>query len=426
MSVMISISYKGLFSLLADGTVCQCAGYYDPIHPRRTAAKGIATIAGLVDRNELVALTCDGLFSRYTLDSDTLEDITDYVCNILEKPLDEIVREILVAPGAFAVRTDYIVGIVRYSYARITDDTWYDEPVKTVTRYTFQHRVNLVSIGVTYGLIRTDGGCLYFVGEPPFLRVRSNEDRDPTLIVFPGSESVCEIICERNYVLLLLLDGRVYAGGHRHGRNESECWFNEVQFGKQVSIMKIVTHMGYTFYIADDGSHYYVNAREPMHQDHTRPPSRTLETLVNNRGLHPHPIKALQGYCVENAFILNQFIVIIHNTDRVCIIPILHRDDPETGAADPMTYKELTVTHLIFPGAVPVISVTDHHNQIYFTAATGQVYCGAITDRMYDWLIARTFDSAGIRRIEFFDENPVAVSPTARMIASTASMLNDS
>ena len=368
----------------------------------------------------LLALAHDGRFYEHSIATGITRDITDYVCDLLKEPIDKVLSEIYVVSRTFAVRTDNKIVIVSYPSPLMEALSGSSQPATFL--FIFKHKIDMISLHPKYGLVRVDGR-LGLIGQQPFSRDPTRSLSSPIIeILFDDAKSIAEIICNDHYILLRMIDGRVFAcGAAHHIPTDNTDWFRQVQFGKIEFITKIACDNYHTFYITSDGSHYHADVSR--HQPHTQ-------------GLNPTPTQflGLDKCFIEDAFMLGHSIAVLHDGGKLSLVG-LHSLPPGLSYYGLAIYSRLSginrchvIVPVSLPGALGITAVTRSGSHLYITADSTQVYiCDIIAKGHvppgHPGHIDYVIDDKKLRRIEFFDRNPIAAHDGSTQIRSAGNVI---
>lgn len=343
-----------------------------------------------------IALMQDGRILAGIITHDGVTDITSGVYSRLGKDLEDAVSEIYMYKCLLVVRAGNRVCIINVRCRQ-------KGAVCVESRlHVFPCGINFIRFGTFHGFIRTDDGCLYMTDitrdlGPPNFQLRTNLE----LVDIADAYNIRDIICGLNYSLLIMDDDTVRAQGTANvsssGKHEG---IRQLELCQTEHIVNVIWRNAYVFYITVQGSCYY---------------SYVLGHLRRNSYKDPCPVlfQSLSGLFVENVFITHRNVIVqysdtnIAGQSKLCLLSI-----------DASGYINGTETPIPLPffDDKRIINVAHMYYYVYFTTTEGFVY-KARDDRLAHTLIAE--------RIEFFDDNPVAVESTGLRLASTRSCLDD-
>lgn len=334
-----------------------------------------------------------GLFS-----GGVMRDITTVVCETLGKGIDDV-TEICIDRFTIIARIEDSIGIINMQTVGNVANC--DIAGFSSSLHTFTSPVNLISYRFNRGYIRTDDGLLYFISDIP-----GSTSSEPQVVNIVDAARIHEIICCSHHTLFHMKDGTVRVQSLERENDMYACeFFGHVKFPEGVRIAKVVVNSIQVFYITTEGRCYYTDGGS--------------EVIL---------LRALEGYFVENMFSVSDHMAVLHDGNRVCLlrmIPVIRefpqyityviRDrieiDPahRDGSAQPI--------NLSFFDDKSIVAVIQAQNRTYFTADDGSVYYGTINTHTIE---------PTIKRILFFDANPVATKNSVMRIRSAANAIKPS
>lgn len=399
------------FALLADGRTCELNGSASP------EIKGPGAVSELIvcpRTGKRVIITPDGRICIDLFISDSLEDITDMVCNALGKGMDHIIKIYIDAFSVVAYTENCLVIVTEF------------KPIA----YPFTSSINMVSVGYDHGFVRTDDGCLYSFGCNSYCErgvPKSNDNDALQRVNIDYANRIHEIICGSYHTLLLMDDRTVRACGLGYGNGKRWSFsfksafdttqpfesFVFVLFPEGMRIARIVADDTLALYITDAGLCYFIE-------------THSYYDVQKGHYVRPIQLKALEEYVVSNVFILGHHIAVQYSGGKICllcmtmiyewtdigligrigrgklIIDTTHADD-----------RELLI-HLPFLDDKAIISAVQVSNRAYFTADDGSVYHSILDPDTREPLI---------ESVPFFDCYPIATHNRTQKIRSAASMI---
>lgn len=395
--------------LLANGSLCRWIDRNDQTIRPVSHAKSVSASGLYV--NMQAALTHDGRVLVGNINHETMTDVTKDIYDRLGGDLGEPISEIYVYKWVILVRAGNRVCI---AYMEYEQPAW----CRNSKLYTFPCGINLIRFGDTHGFIRTNDNCLYLTdGAAVFndsMHLTSSMTLEP--IDITDAQDISDIIYGPCYSLFVMNDDSVRVHGwaniRRGGKLEGIL---PLELCQTESIVKVISRGVYIFYITAGGNCYY---------------NYILSQLRRRPGeeCYPVQIRALAGLVVKNVFVTSSCTIVQHDGYRLCVLP---QEATERGPAMDLRYiwgtREAVIDLEYVQGTktpIPlpffddkgIVDITQAYHRIYFTTSEGHVY-QARSDRFVQELIAE--------RVEFFDENPVAVERSAPRLASTRSCLDD-
>lgn len=394
---MIHQRYKVALTLLADGTICR---WMPNTEPEIMCRDTVSVMKVCSDTLTVAALTTDGRFLIAFREAEVLEDRTTYVRQILGCDSSDILKDLYIYDCSIAINTDSKLSIIRMPPGM---DTVVNDITELETSvYRIPSSINLISFDNGHGFLRTDDNCLYSMGSnwPYRLGTLYQPEAYKKLWMpnFDHTSSISEIVCGSTFSLFLMKNGCVYSestaiGGPGHKCDGDYCL---LKFPEGVRIAKIAVRYMLLMFVSICGQCYYIN----LLHDRAR---------VKPKGFIPVKLDALAGYFVENLFVCDEFIFVLHDGGKVCLLWL----DLPGRTRQRLSPNQDGIISLQFFDDKCVVSITQMDSLLYFVTSDGSVY--------YSNLDTIDFEPY---KIPFFDSNPIAIENHALGIRSALSVLN--
>ena len=375
--------------LLANGNLCRWNGKCETIKPT-VWIESVSAIASFF--NKKVVLTHDCRLLAGTEAWDNVTDITSDVRIRLGKNYEEAVTEIHMYKSLLVVVAGNRICIIslKHGEKRVS--------CRGSKLHKFEHGINLVRFGKYHGFIRTNDNCLYITeSEKTYESLYSRACAEIVPIDFVDAHNIRDIICGPRYSLFIMDDDSIRTHGLTNvSMTEQHTGIGQLELCQTDHVIKVVPCAEYVFYITEDGRCYYnytLHIRRPFGEDRC-----------------PVLLKSLAGLAVENVFMTRLIAIVKYDTNKLCLLS-------QSGITN-LYYVRGTKapTPLPFFDDKDITNIMCTCSKVYFTTTEGHVY-QACEDTFEHTLTAE--------RIEFFDENPVAVDNPAPRIPSGRSCLDD-
>lgn len=347
-----------MFALFVDGI----GEWGDGI---RTWDYEIAIAKSCLRGTMLIALTPDNHVIAGLLPSHDLEDIT----HIAHKTLDstDTIRDIFSDNFTMVVTTEHRIGII--DLMATVEDVRAESMIPNL--HIFPSGINLVCFSFGHGLVRTEDNHLYSFGDINRYDHRGWVDRAASYLqphAFSETASITEMFSGMCFSLLLLADGRVYACGYAHTPLLNPGTpFSPVMFPEDTIVIKIKVSGTTITYITATGLVYYADIGEGQHAD---------------RCLQPALVRALDGYFVEDVFLLRTANIIQYDGGRLCMLHMqaVTRDENTWVAIDPEHMSGTRrPTSLPFFDDKGIVAVTGTDTGTFFITNEGRAYKALIS-----------------------------------------------
>lgn len=385
-------------ALLADGSACRWNDSDAEVCPdiEDVGSDTISETIVCPTSGTRIIIAQNGRMYVMMLNTKEMKEITATVCEAIGKGIDEII-EICINWLVIIVRTKYSIAIIKIQTSLPSQgggisgfSSWL---------HTFTSPINLISFGSGYGLIRTDDGCLYFLG-----RIFASQDYyDLRRIDIDYAASIHEIICGSRCIVFIMNDSSVRLHTFIDKRPQSICGsFQSIKFTEGVCIVKVIAYDKQVFYITTEGECWYGDG----YTDPTR-------------------LGALRGLFVENIVSLYGHMAVLHDNGRICLLRMIsvRYMYPQYGPGAIYDRVEIDPNHRdgsekpvylpIFDDKT-IVSVIQAHYRAYFITADGGVYHSAAH-------MCRFIPT--IEPVPFFDTNPVAIQNNAMRIRSAGNTI---
>lgn len=391
---------------LADGSICQIHDDATAVYPIKETDRSIASVQICSRTGFTVTQTIDySIYARLPFPMNKERDITAIVCEAL-KCEPNCISEIIVDSYQIAARSDRTVCFIsfyRLNHPSVIYAHEQDIGHTIMKQIVLDSDIDLFSFKWRHGFVRTVDGYLHSFGNRERHNALSISLDQP--IVFHDVPGIREITCGQSYSLLLMLDGTVYAQGFNYDTRDAS--FEQIQFANSASINKIVTDSYHIIYISSAGTCYYSNTHEPIIKGRTG-------CMV------PHILTGLQGYFVENAFILANCIIIQHDKGTISLVPLTRHVRFNAAIyyiiSNKQIYNQKKPIALQYFNDKYVVNILQLGHHILFVTEDGCAYRSPISDNYY-------MNALVIEPVSFFTDNPIAVSSSTLRIPATQSIL---
>lgn len=350
-----------------------------------------------------MALTTDGRLVAGCVKSDRLDDITQAIRGRLREQTNEPFTSIHVYKGTLVATAGAQVCLILIKVFGYNNK--YEVFGAESSCYTFPSGQGEVFFGAHHGFLKSQSNlCLVGSGSVDICKYLLGNEADRNLVsVRFDAKTVSKIICGRLFSLFIMNDSSVKAHGFTNLgliQKPDTVAFHTVVFPETdiVSVSKIVTKGSSVLYLTTDGACYYGD----------------VENLTENTVRKPVLLKDLAGRYVENAFIIEDLVIVQYreaDKSKLCLLRTIPHDrlnqivpNVQSVIIDP-AYKDGTVspTELPFFDGKHITSVMRTEERVYLTTGEGLVYHTTID----------TIESDPESE-PFFVENPVAVESNSQ------------
>ena len=384
---------------LADLSVCWCDGASMRLNPKATAGSTLI-IKACHETGFYVSLTHDGLLLAGTHLLHVPTDITTSLPQTARIELLEEGTEIHILDCVITVKTLHTVSFITIGYPK----SMTDKHVSIASSITHEFPSGITSSGFGYkhGFVRTNDNNLHMLNG-------DNVWKHPTSrrLEFINPENIQEIITDIWYTLFIMKDGSVRSCGLFGAHNwhpgqyayDDDKLFELIRFPHEISVAKAINHNHHIFFITTEGQCYYIN-------DNVRESSIVL-------------IQALSSYYVENVFVLEDYVIIQHDGNKLCRLS-LSTTNYTYGCAKAYSIDSCYIKGTWKPTALPffdnksIVTVKEIRRRIYYISEEGKMY-------WRNYLYLGTRDS--YEELSYFAENPIMVECKTAAIRSAQSSL---
>lgn len=374
---MLTQQYNREVAKLANDQICTWRGHDKPIAPS-THEHQFAIAVVCPGTDILVGLTHGKRILAGKPHKEVLVDITSSICDALGIDTNCVIEEIHTNEDNIIIRAGRCVGNMQI--CRKSTNRWIqaDFTLDNVAVYKFEHDVDLISFDEGHGFIRTVDGGLFSTGSNSSCEGAVPFDRDYGTdlrkVDISYAQDIREIICGNRFTILFMIDGSIRACGLGHGnlkKGYAGTPFALVEFSDGVRIARVITDGYLIFYVTTKGLCYV--------------------TLSRTQGLSPELVHMLDGYSIENVFILKRIIIIQHDEGKLAWIYDLNKEPIPLPFFDDKS----------------IVSVNWMGEHIYFITIEGYVYYSGL-DLNQDQIVM----------IPFFTNNPIMVERSITHIRS--------
>ena len=382
-------------ALLADGSLYKWTdGDREPISPK-ICVESVAMVASYLDTQIILTHSNQVLYSK--LSDNKIIHITWLIERRLGDNLTEPITEIYMYKRLLVARAGNRICIIH-----LTPPT-HSRPRGIPSKlHVFPGGIDLISFGCHHGFIKTSDGLLYVTDGEDCSTFNSQMNIEPIDITDP--HNIRDIVSGPLYSLFIMNDSSVqaYRRANTSKTGDISKGIQPLELCQTENIAKVIPRDVNIFYITTEGACYYHDV---------------LSQIKHRSGIKHFPVqlKSLIGLDVENVFDTNASFIVQNDAGKLCLLP---KEQTDHGLDMDLehVYGTKAPVPLPFFDDKSIVDITQAHSCIYFTTSEGHVY-QARSDRFIEELTAE--------RIEFFDENPVAVNMPAPRLASGRSCLDD-